>query len=52
MSEQNPAETPQQQQTEVHVDDSATLPSYSNFCRVTATPTCFRSKCRSMEVAF
>jgi hypothetical protein len=24
--------------TEVHVDDSATLPSYSNFCRVTATP--------------
>ena len=38
MSEQNPAETPQQQQTEVHVDDSAALPSYSNFCRVTATP--------------
>jgi hypothetical protein len=34
-------ETPQgqaQQQTEVVVDDSATLPSYSNFCRVTATP--------------
>jgi Protein of unknown function (DUF3467) len=28
----------QQQQTEVVVDDSATLPSYSNFCRVTATP--------------
>src|SRR4051794_15882445 len=27
-----------QQQTEVHVDDSGTLPSYSNFCRVTATP--------------
>lgn len=27
-----------QQQTEVHVDDSSTLPSYSNFCRVTATP--------------
>ena len=26
------------QQTEVHVDDSGTLPSYSNFCRVTATP--------------
>ena len=24
--------------TEVVVDDSATLPSYSNFCRVTATP--------------
>ncbi len=32
-------QTPQaQQQTEVVVDDSATLPSYSNFCRVTATP--------------
>jgi hypothetical protein len=32
-------ETPQQQQTtEVHVDDSGVLPSYSNFCRVTATP--------------
>ena len=29
---------PQQQQTEVHVDDSGVLPSYSNFCRVTATP--------------
>jgi hypothetical protein len=29
---------PQGQMTEVHVDDSATLPSYSNFCRVTATP--------------
>ena len=27
-----------QQQTEVVVDDSATLPAYSNFCRVTATP--------------
>lgn len=26
------------QQTEVHVDDSGTVPSYSNFCRVTATP--------------
>jgi hypothetical protein len=26
------------QTTEVVVDDSATLPSYSNFCRVTATP--------------
>ena len=25
-------------QTEVVVDDSATVPSYSNFCRVTATP--------------
>ena len=32
-------QTPQaQQQTEVVVDDSGTLPSYSNFCRVTATP--------------
>src|SRR4051795_12022610 len=29
---------PQQQTTEVVVDDSSTLPSYSNFCRVTATP--------------
>ena len=28
----------QSQQTEVHVDDSGVLPSYSNFCRVTATP--------------
>jgi Protein of unknown function (DUF3467) len=33
-----PAQTPQQQTTEVVVDDSGTLPSYSNFCRVTATP--------------
>ncbi len=31
-------ESPQAQQTEVVVDDSAVLPSYSNFCRVTATP--------------
>jgi hypothetical protein len=37
-------ETPQpesqqtQQATEVVVDDSGVLPSYSNFCRVTATP--------------
>ena len=39
MSEQNPTEGSQgQQATEVHVDDSSTLPSYSNFCRVTATP--------------
>ena len=41
MSEQTPAEGSQaqgQQATEVHVDDSGTLPSYSNFCRVTATP--------------
>lgn len=29
---------PQQPTTEVFVDDSATVPSYSNFCRVTATP--------------
>lgn len=30
---------PQQaQQTEVVVDDASALPSYSNFCRVTATP--------------
>ena len=29
---------PQQQTTKVYVDDSGTLPSYSNFCRVTATP--------------
>jgi hypothetical protein len=29
---------PQQPVNEVVVDDSATLPSYSNFCRVTATP--------------
>ena len=37
----NPQVTPQpqtQQTTEVVVDDSGTLPSYSNFCRVTATP--------------
>ena len=38
----NPQLAPQQQQpqqtTEVVVDDSGTLPSYSNFCRVTATP--------------
>jgi hypothetical protein len=27
-----------QQATEVVVDDTSTLPSYSNFCRVTATP--------------
>ncbi|MHB1560382.1 MAG: DUF3467 domain-containing protein [Isosphaeraceae bacterium] len=33
------ASHPQQgQATEVVVDDSQTLPSYSNFCRVTATP--------------
>ena len=33
-----PQPQPQQQQTEVVVDDSSTVPSYSNFCRVTATP--------------
>ena len=41
MSEKEAAEgaqQPQQQTTEVFVDDSATVPSYSNFCRVTATP--------------
>src|SRR5438874_2807277 len=40
MSELNPSEgqAPAQQQTEVHVDDTGALPSYSNFCRVTATP--------------
>ena len=27
-----------QQQTEVVVDDKGTVPDYSNFCRVTATP--------------
>jgi Protein of unknown function (DUF3467) len=37
MREPEPA-AQQQQQTEVFVDDSGTLPSYSNFCRVTATP--------------
>jgi hypothetical protein len=31
-------QAPLPQQTEVHVDDSGTLPSYSNFYRVTATP--------------
>ena len=33
-----PPQTPQQQQTEVIVDDKGLSPSYSNFCRVTATP--------------
>jgi hypothetical protein len=33
-----PPQAPQAQTTEVVVDDSSTLPSYSNFCRVTATP--------------
>ncbi|HEU5115689.1 MAG TPA: DUF3467 domain-containing protein [Isosphaeraceae bacterium] len=36
--EPTPQAQGQQQQTEVHVDDSSVLPSYSNFCRVTATP--------------
>ena len=37
--EGTPGLNPQQgQATEVVVDDSQTLPSYSNFCRVTATP--------------
>ncbi len=35
----HPQPAPQaQQQTEVVVDDAGALPSYSNFCRVTATP--------------
>ena len=39
MSEEKAAEGAQAQQTtEVFVDDTATLPTYSNFCRVTATP--------------
>lgn len=33
-----PAPAEAQQTTEVVVDDSSTIPSYSNFCRVTATP--------------
>lgn len=34
-----PQQNPQVQQTnEVVVDDTGTLPSYANFCRVTATP--------------
>src|ERR1700719_2608016 len=37
MSEQEQAEGTQQA-NEVVVDDSGTLPTYSNFCRVTATP--------------
>jgi hypothetical protein len=35
---ENEPQREQQQQTEVVVDDSSTVPSYSNFCRVTATP--------------
>lgn len=34
----HPQAQAQQPQTEVHVDDSGVPPSYSNFCRVTATP--------------
>jgi len=34
----HPQQNPQGPATEVVVDDSSTLPSYSNFCRVTATP--------------
>ena len=37
-TEHTPAPHPQATTTEVVVDDSSTLPSYSNFCRVTATP--------------
>ena len=37
MSEETQQGQPQVQ-TEVVVDDSSTMPSYSNFCRVTATP--------------
>src|SRR3954462_9919114 len=36
--EKSEQQQPTQQATEVVVDDSSTLPSYSNFCRVTATP--------------
>src|SRR3954470_16063761 len=39
LSHLHPQASPQAQQTtEVVVDDSGTRPSYSNFCRVTATP--------------
>ena len=37
-AERNPQDQAQQVQTEVVVDDSSTVPSYTNFCRVTATP--------------
>lgn len=37
-TEHTPTPHPQTATTEVVVDDSSTLPSYSNFCRVTATP--------------
>ena len=38
MSKETPQPEVQQQQPEVVVDDTGMLPSYSNFCRVTATP--------------
>lgn len=38
MSEAESGQQPQGQVAEVVVDDSGALPSYSNFCRVTATP--------------
>jgi hypothetical protein len=37
-AETNPQRQAQQAQAEVVVDDTSTVPSYSNFCRVTATP--------------
>jgi hypothetical protein len=37
-AEGTPPQPQPQQQTEVVVDDAGALPSYSNFCRVTATP--------------
>ena len=37
-AETNPNSQAQQVQAEVVVDDTSTVPSYSNFCRVTATP--------------
>lgn len=38
MSDAEGTQAQQPQQTEVVVDDTSTVPSYSNFCRVTATP--------------
>jgi Protein of unknown function (DUF3467) len=37
-AETNPQSQAPQAQAEVVVDDTSTVPSYSNFCRVTATP--------------
>jgi Protein of unknown function (DUF3467) len=37
-AETNPQRQAPQAQAEVVVDDASTVPSYSNFCRVTATP--------------